>query len=373
MNTTLLHRHIDSPVGPLLLVADDQALRVIEFDNPRHPYKRSPDWQPGDNAVMREAARQLAQYFHGERRAFDLPLAPQGTDFQRTVWHTLADIPYGQTISYAELARRVDKPTATRAVGAANGRNPLPIVLPCHRVIGSALDSLVAPEHSDALHEQLTRALREACDQARRDGRRHVLCSMDLDRFKIVNDGAGHAAGDALLRDVANLLRRHSRGRDLVARLGGDEFAMLLRDCSVDDGVTIARQFIRAVAELRFTWDDKAYQIGASVGLTAVTADGTRADELLSQADVACYTAKTAGRSQVSVYGGDGSAAQRHRREIQVAAGIRVSPGDLGLHRGSGARHARSSRPAVRGIAARGQHAGQRRRGPTLQSPDATM
>ncbi|OWJ66731.1 PAS domain-containing protein [Inquilinus limosus] len=183
-----------------------------------------------------------------------------------------------------------------------------------------------------ATHDSLTglpnrvafeRALREACDQSRRDGRRHVLCFMDLDRFKIVNDGAGHAAGDALLRDVANLLRRHSRGRDLVARLGGDEFAMLLRDCSVDDGVTIARQFIRAVAELRFTWDDKSYQIGASVGLTAVTADGTRADELLSQADVACYTAKTAGRSQVSVYGGDGSAAQRHRREIQVAAGIR--------------------------------------------------
>jgi len=137
MNTTLLHRHIDSPVGPLLLVADEHALRVIEFDNPRHPYKRSSAWQPGDNAVMREAARQLAQYFRGERREFDLPLAPQGTDFQRTVWHTLADIPYGETISYAELARRVDKPTATRAVGAANGRNPLPIVLPCHRVIGA--------------------------------------------------------------------------------------------------------------------------------------------------------------------------------------------------------------------------------------------
>ncbi len=183
-----------------------------------------------------------------------------------------------------------------------------------------------------ASHDSLTglpnraafeRALAEACEQARRDGRKHVLCFMDLDRFKIVNDGAGHAAGDALLRDVANLLRRHSRGRDLVARLGGDEFALLLRDCSVDDGVTIARQFIRAVAELRFTWDDKAYQIGASIGLTAVAADRTRADELLSQADVACYTAKTAGRSQVSVYGGDGSAAQRHRRDIQVAAGIR--------------------------------------------------
>jgi len=167
------------------------------------------------------------------------------------------------------------------------------------------------------------RALREACEQVQRGGREHVLCFMDLDRFKIVNDGAGHAAGDALLREVANLLRRRGRDDDLVARLGGDEFAMLLRDCAIGDGVTIARQVVRAVAELRFTWDDKAYHIGASVGLTTVAADGTGADELLSQADVACYTAKTAGRSRVSVYGGDGSAAQRHHREIQVAAGIR--------------------------------------------------
>ncbi|MGO1077353.1 PAS domain-containing protein [Inquilinus sp. CA228] len=183
-----------------------------------------------------------------------------------------------------------------------------------------------------ASHDSLTglpnrlafeRALREACEQAQRDGREHVLCFMDLDRFKIVNDGAGHAAGDALLREVANLLRRRGREGDLVARLGGDEFALLLRDCAIGDGVTIARQIIRAVAGLRFTWDDKAYPIGASIGLTVVAADGTRADELLSQADVACYTAKTAGRSRASVYGGDGSAAQRHRREIQVAAGIR--------------------------------------------------
>jgi len=183
-----------------------------------------------------------------------------------------------------------------------------------------------------ASHDSLTglpnrlafeRALREACEQAQRDGREHVLCFLDLDRFKIVNDGAGHAAGDALLREVANLLRRRGRDGDLIARLGGDEFAMLLRDCTIGDGVSIARQLIRAVAELRFTWDDKAYQIGASIGLTAVETDGPRADELLSQADVACYTAKTAGRNRVSVYGGHGSEAQRHRREIQVAAGIR--------------------------------------------------
>ncbi len=137
IDTPLLYSRIESPVGELLLVADDAALRVIEFRNPRHPIKASPQWREGDNAVMREAARQLAAYFRNALRHFDLPLAPQGTAFQQSVWRTLAGIPYGDTISYGELARRVGKPTAMRAVGAANGRNPLPIVLPCHRVIGA--------------------------------------------------------------------------------------------------------------------------------------------------------------------------------------------------------------------------------------------
>lgn len=137
MTTLLRYRHIDSPVGRLLLVADETALRVIEFENPRHPIAPSPQWRAGDNAVIRRAAQQLAEYFLGQRQQFDLPLAPTGTPFQRQVWNTLAGIAYGQTISYAQLAQRVAKPTAMRAVGAANGRNPLPIVLPCHRVIGA--------------------------------------------------------------------------------------------------------------------------------------------------------------------------------------------------------------------------------------------
>ena len=131
------YQHIDSPVGPLLLAADDDGLRLIEFESPRHPMARGEDWQPGDNAVLAATRAQLEEYFAGTRRHFDLPLAPRGTEFQRNVWWTLAEIPYGRTISYAQLAARVDKPTATRAVGAANGRNPLPIVLPCHRVIGA--------------------------------------------------------------------------------------------------------------------------------------------------------------------------------------------------------------------------------------------
>lgn len=128
---------VDSPVGPLFVAASSDGLRAIEFRDNRHPVKRDGEWQTGDNAVLRKARRQLDEYFAGKRRTFDLPLSPQGTDFQRTVWTTLASIPYGETISYAQLASRVGKPSAMRAVGAANGRNPLPIVLPCHRVIGA--------------------------------------------------------------------------------------------------------------------------------------------------------------------------------------------------------------------------------------------
>lgn len=133
IHTTL----VDSPVGPLFVAADDAGLRAIEFRDNRHPVRRDCDWREGDNAVLREARRQLGEYFAGRRRHFDLPLSPQGTDFQRAVWSALATIPYGETISYAQLASRVRRPSATRAVGAANGRNPLPIVLPCHRVIGA--------------------------------------------------------------------------------------------------------------------------------------------------------------------------------------------------------------------------------------------
>lgn len=128
---------IDSPVGPLLLAADDTHLQVLEFETPAHPVKRGDGWQPGRNAVLDAAQAQLDEYFAGTRQQFDLPLAPQGTEFQRAVWWKLADIPYGQTISYAQLASRIGKPTAMRAVGSANGRNPLSIVLPCHRVIGA--------------------------------------------------------------------------------------------------------------------------------------------------------------------------------------------------------------------------------------------
>ena len=132
----ILCRRIDSPVGPLMLAADDSGLRHIEFRDNRHPANRA-DWHGGDSEILQASEAQLAEYFAGTRTSFDLPLAPQGTAFQLQVWHELARIPFGATISYAQLAQRIGKPEAVRAVGAANGRNPLPIVLPCHRVIGA--------------------------------------------------------------------------------------------------------------------------------------------------------------------------------------------------------------------------------------------
>ena len=122
---------IASPVGPLGVDQSGGAITQILF-HAREPITRSrPD------AVIAAAIRQLGEYFNGDRQEFDLPLAPSGTSFQREVWDALIKIPYGQTVSYAQLAGRIGRPAAVRAVGAANGQNPIPIVIPCHRVIGS--------------------------------------------------------------------------------------------------------------------------------------------------------------------------------------------------------------------------------------------
>jgi len=127
---------MDSPVGTLRLVADSHGLREIRFERERHPKKTHAGWIRAAEPLA-FARVQLEEYFAGERQHFDLPLHPLGTPFQLAVWEQLGRIPYGATISYGELARRIEQPLAVRAVGAANGRNPLPIVLPCHRVIGA--------------------------------------------------------------------------------------------------------------------------------------------------------------------------------------------------------------------------------------------
>jgi len=129
------YAYLDTPIGTLLIAGDADAVLQITFPSRGRAAKAEAGWVESQRGPVGEAIRQLREYFAGKRTGFDLPLAPRGTEFQRSVWRQLQEIPYGETISYGELARRVGNPKASRAVGSANGANPLPIVIPCHRVI----------------------------------------------------------------------------------------------------------------------------------------------------------------------------------------------------------------------------------------------
>lgn len=133
MNTTY-YTAMKSPIGELRLLSDGKALTGLYMGS--YGPKPTKAWQRG-GALLERAEKQLRQYFDGTRKNFDLPLAGEGTEFQKKVWKALCDIPYGETISYGELARRIGQPKASRAVGLANGSNPISIVVPCHRVIGA--------------------------------------------------------------------------------------------------------------------------------------------------------------------------------------------------------------------------------------------
>jgi methylated-DNA-[protein]-cysteine S-methyltransferase len=128
---------VESPIGELTLASDGEALIGLYMTDQRHR-PELPTADGDDDAVLAAAREQLAEYFAGERREFDLPLKPAGTPFQRAVWEALQAIPYGETAGYGELANRLGRPGAARAVGLANGRNPIAIVVPCHRVLGAA-------------------------------------------------------------------------------------------------------------------------------------------------------------------------------------------------------------------------------------------
>jgi methylated-DNA-[protein]-cysteine S-methyltransferase len=127
--------YFEAPIGPLLIAGDDESLHLIGFPRNGKPQKPKAGWAESKSGPVAEAVRQLREYFAGKRTDFDLPLALAGTDFQRKVWRKLQEIPYGETISYGELAKRIGNPKASRAVGSANGKNQIPIVIPCHRVI----------------------------------------------------------------------------------------------------------------------------------------------------------------------------------------------------------------------------------------------
>jgi len=127
---------MDSPLGRITLTSDGEALVGLAFEEERHPVDRSGAVEEA-NPILLDAERQLLEYFGNWRRSFDLAIRAAGTEFQRQVWQHLADIPFGETISYLELAKRMGKEKAVRAVGLANGRNPVSILIPCHRVIGA--------------------------------------------------------------------------------------------------------------------------------------------------------------------------------------------------------------------------------------------
>jgi methylated-DNA-[protein]-cysteine S-methyltransferase len=135
MHKTTYFSELASPIGKLMLCASGNGLSGVHMDN--HPPSREPSWRRDDECLA-DARRQLDEYFAGSRTVFDLELdLAGGTSFQQRVWAALLSIPYGESVSYAEIARRIGQPTATRAVGLANGRNPVCIIVPCHRVIGA--------------------------------------------------------------------------------------------------------------------------------------------------------------------------------------------------------------------------------------------
>jgi diguanylate cyclase (GGDEF)-like protein/PAS domain S-box-containing protein len=177
-----------------------------------------------------------------------------------------------------------------------------------------------------ATHDALTglvnrrefeRRLEEAADSARRGEGTHMLCYLDLDRFKIVNDSSGHLAGDSMLREVAALIREAVRDSDTVARLGGDEFGVLLVGCPLDKARQIADDVCRVVSGYRFVWHDRVFNVGVSIGLIELGREAGTVEQLLAAADSACYVAKKQGAGRVSVYSARDEALARGSGEIE--------------------------------------------------------
>ena len=152
---------------------------------------------------------------------------------------------------------------------------------------------------------ELERHLQQAMESAINENVEHCLCYMDLDKFKVVNDTCGHAAGDELLKQLADIFRSNVRGADILARLGGDEFAIILTQCSLEPGLHVAEKIRLAIENFRFAWADTSFQIGVSIGLVVIDAECPDLNEIFRAADSACYAAKEAGRNRIQVYNPD--------------------------------------------------------------------
>lgn len=246
----------------------------------------------------------------------------------RDVFHTIdpetgepSTDPLAESLSTGRLYYRDEE---VALVGRSGERRDIrssaaPVRTPEGRTIGAVLVFQDVTEsralqkelaHS-ASHDALTglpnrtafeRALGAALESARHTDRQHALCYIDLDRFKPVNDGAGHAAGDALLRQVAETIRRLCRAADVAARVGGDEFAILLMDCALADARLVAEKIVDGIALISFHWTGTTYHIGASIGIAPVTREADSVHAVTAEADAACYAAKRAGRGRVVVY-----------------------------------------------------------------------
>jgi diguanylate cyclase (GGDEF)-like protein len=168
-----------------------------------------------------------------------------------------------------------------------------------------AIEHRAAHDHLTGLpnRAEFDRILKQLLESAQTSGAMHVLCCIDLDRFKQVNDSGGHAAGDLLLRQLADLLRNCVRPRDTVARLGGDEFALLLESCNLEAAQRVAEKVCNKVRALGFDYQGKTFDIGASIGLALIDSHWAQAQDVHTAADQACFDAKVAGRGCVKVAG----------------------------------------------------------------------
>lgn len=183
----------------------------------------------------------------------------------------------------------------------------------------------------NATHDSLTgllnrrefeSAMNKALKEINSKKTQYILFYLDLDNFKIINDTAGHAAGDALLQEIASLLHHRLRAVDVIARLGGDEFAILLLNCSLSAGKQIAQELINLLSSIRFPWNNKTYRISVSIGMVLMSNPTTSSGQLLTEADVACYSAKARGRNCYFVYHSDEIESTEHHRQMIVASTI---------------------------------------------------
>ena len=223
---------------------------------------------------------------------------------------------------------------------AKNGRQIVihQVASPIHNSMGDTVGAVmifrdVSKSHRlasrlswQASHDELTqlfnrrefeRQLETFIEAARNENTQHCLCFMDLDKFKVVNDTCGHAAGDELLRQLADIFRLKVRGADTLARMGGDEFAIILNRCALGPAVNIAEDIRSAIEDFRFGWCDQSFQIGVSIGLVLIDAESPDAEEVFKAADSACYAAKEAGRNRVHIYSQDDEEISQRRGESQ--------------------------------------------------------